>query len=51
MTTRGMGEKEIKKIAEFIDKVLTNTQDAKAIEMIREEVKEMLKAFPLYEIN
>ncbi len=48
MTTRGMKEKEMKKIAELIDRVVTNISDTKVIEAVKKEVKEMLKVFPLY---
>ncbi|MFH0840120.1 MAG: serine hydroxymethyltransferase [Candidatus Omnitrophota bacterium] len=50
MTTRGMKEKEMKKIAELIDRVITNISDGKIIESVKNEVKEMLKSFPLYKI-
>ena len=50
MTTRGMAEKDMDKIASLIDKVLTNAGNAKAIDSVRKEVEEMLKSFPLYEI-
>ncbi len=50
MTTRGMAENDMRKIARLIDKVLTNAQDAKVIGSVRKEVEEMLKSFPLYEI-
>ena len=49
-STRGMGEGEMRKIAGLIDRVLTNTTDAKAIGSVKNEVKEMLKNFPLYKI-
>ena len=51
MTTRGMGEGEMKKIAEFIDTVLSRASDAGAIESVKGRVKEMLKSFPLYKIG
>ncbi|MBU4377066.1 MAG: serine hydroxymethyltransferase [Candidatus Omnitrophica bacterium] len=50
MTTRGMKEKEMKNIAELIDKVVANISDGKIIESVKNEVKEMLKAFPLYKV-
>ena len=49
-TTRGMGESEMKKIAELIDKVLTNASNVKVIESVKKEVNDMLKKFPLYKI-
>lgn len=50
-TTRGMGGSEMKKIAELIDKVLTNTTDAKRVDSAKKQVKEMLNSFPLYKID
>lgn len=50
MTTRGMAEDEMRKIARLIDRVLMNAKDPKVIDSVRSEVKDMLKKFPLYEI-
>jgi len=50
VTTRGMGENEMRKVAQLIDKVLTNKSDSKVIDSVRREVKDMLKNFPLYKI-
>ena len=47
-TTRGMKEEEMAKVADFIDKALNACNDDKMLESIRKEVKEFLKAFPLY---
>jgi glycine hydroxymethyltransferase len=51
VTTRGMGEDEMRRIAELIDKVLINKSDSKVIDTVRGEVKKMLKKFPLYKID
>ncbi len=51
VTTRNMGAAEMKRIAELIDKVLTNSSDTKIIESVRREVKDMLKTFPLYDFD
>jgi glycine hydroxymethyltransferase len=48
VTTRGMKENEMKKIAQFIDKVLTNPGDEKNIGQVRKEVNALVKKFPLY---
>jgi glycine hydroxymethyltransferase len=48
ITTRGMGESEMAKVAEFMDEALKAAEDDKKLEVIREEVREFLKAFPLY---
>lgn len=50
MTTRGMREKEMNKIAEFIDKVISNISDERVANNVKNEVKEMLKTFPLYRV-
>ncbi len=48
VTTRGMKEPQMKKIAQLIDKVLTNPGDEKNISQIRKEVSALVKKFPLY---
>jgi glycine hydroxymethyltransferase len=47
-TTRGMKEKEMEKIAEFIDMAIESCEDERRLTAIREEVKEFLQDFPLY---
>jgi glycine hydroxymethyltransferase len=49
ITTRGMKESDMIKIAEFIDKAILSREDEKELVKIHEEVKEFLKAFPLYD--
>lgn len=49
LTTRGMKESEMKHIASLIVKVLKNPDDEYIKEKVKEEVKELYKAFPLYE--
>ncbi len=49
MTTRGMKENEMKKIAELIDRVLTNASDS-VIDAVKKEVGDMLTVFPLYKV-
>ncbi len=48
ITTRGLKDAEMKKIAEWIDTAIMNWQDDEKLKKIREEVKEMTKKFPLY---
>ncbi|MEO0075312.1 MAG: serine hydroxymethyltransferase, partial [candidate division WOR-3 bacterium] len=48
LTTRGMKELEMKKIARLIDKVLTNINDSKVYSEVKAEVKELTETFPLY---
>ncbi|MGD2279209.1 MAG: serine hydroxymethyltransferase [Candidatus Omnitrophota bacterium] len=47
-TTRGMDEKAMIKVAGFIDTALKSCGDDKKLGVIREEVREFLKDFPLY---
>ncbi len=48
VTTRGMKEKEMVKIASFIDQALRNMNDEEKLCQIRKEVLELTKEFPLY---
>ncbi|WP_461831739.1 serine hydroxymethyltransferase [Aquifex sp.] len=48
LTTRGMKEEEMRKIAKWISRVLHNMDDENLISKIRGEVRELCEAFPLY---
>lgn len=48
ITSRGMGEKESRAIAELIVKALENYQNETILEEVRREVKALADAFPLY---
>ena len=48
VTTRGMKEPAMKRIARLIDKALSNPNDEKNIQGVRIEVTALVKAFPLY---
>lgn len=48
LTTRGMQEAEMKKIAEWIGLVLRNTDDTQLKNKIKMEVKELCQSFPIY---
>jgi len=48
VTTRSMGPDEMRLIALFISKILTNWGDEKMIVQIRSQVKELCDRFPLY---
>ncbi len=48
VTTRGMKETEMVKIAELITKVLENINNEAVIEEVKKEVHELGKKFPLY---
>lgn len=48
LTTRGMKESEMKKIAIWIARVLKNPQDISLHQQIKAEVKELCQSFPIY---
>jgi len=48
VTTRGMGEEEMRYIAELIDRVLTNLGNQSVYAAVRAEVAELCRRFPLY---
>ena len=48
LTTRGMKEPEMERIADMMCRVLENVEDERAIENVRRETKSLCEAFPLY---
>ncbi|MBN1897172.1 MAG: serine hydroxymethyltransferase [Spirochaetes bacterium] len=48
VTTRGMKEKEMEMIADFMNNAIENSTDDKILARINKQVKEMCDAFPLY---
>ena len=48
ITTRGIKEKDVEKIAEFIDKGLSNKDNPEELKIIKEKVLEFTRKFPLY---
>ena len=48
ITTRGMKEDEMREIARLIHRVLTNVDDEQVIADVKDKVKELCRAFPLY---
>ncbi len=48
VTTRGMKEKEMETIAEFISKALNQVGDDRALASIGDDVREFCRKFPLY---
>ncbi len=48
VTTRGMKESEMKQIAEWISKIISNPTDASLRAKIKQEVEGLCKQFPLY---
>jgi len=49
ITSRGMKEKHLPVIVNFIDEVLMNHEDEKVIAKVKKEVNMFMKQFPLYE--
>ena len=50
VTTRGMREGEMRRIAELIERVLAAVDDQEVINSVRSEVRELAGAFPLYPV-
>jgi len=48
LTTRGMKEAEMRRIAAMIDRALKAPEDERALAVLEEEVAELASAFPLY---
>jgi glycine hydroxymethyltransferase len=48
LTSRGMGEEEMRRIARWISRVVQSPDDPGVIETVREEVRELCRGFPLY---
>jgi glycine hydroxymethyltransferase len=48
LTTRGMKEREMQQVGQWIAQALNNRNDASELSRIRREVLELADAFPLY---
>jgi glycine hydroxymethyltransferase len=48
MTTRGVKEKDMEKIVEFIDEVLMNNENETRLKAVKKKVNAMMNKFPLY---
>ncbi len=48
ITTRGAKEDLMDKIANYIDRVLTNADDPETIKAVRQEVNEMMNEYPMF---
>lgn len=48
VTTRGLMEEDMPKIADLIDRVITHTENESVISKVKEEVNAWMKEFPLY---
>jgi glycine hydroxymethyltransferase len=50
VTTRGFKESEMRRVAELIDKVLSHATDEQVARAVRDDVRELTAAFPLYPV-
>ncbi len=48
VTTRGLTEDHMDAVVDFIDRVITNSEDEASIEKVKGEVNEMMSSFPLF---
>ncbi len=48
LTTRGMGEAEMDLVADLIARVLASPEDSRVLAMIKDEVEQLCRKFPLY---
>jgi glycine hydroxymethyltransferase len=48
ITTRGLKEKHMEKIVDYIDTVLTNPEDEAVLKKVRKKIHEMMEEHPLY---
>lgn len=49
VTTRGLEEPQMKQIAQMMDEVLNDINNEKTIKKIKEQVRQLMKKYPLYE--
>ncbi|MBS1196977.1 MAG: serine hydroxymethyltransferase [Proteobacteria bacterium] len=47
MTTRGFGEKEFRRIAEWIDRIIVSRLDEKTIDQVATEVRDLCMGYPM----
>lgn len=48
ITSRGLQEKDMQVIVDFIDKVILNPNNESVIDTVKKEINEWMKSFPLY---
>ncbi len=48
ITTRGMLENDMQTVVDFVDKILMNIDDKDILHSTGHDVKDFMKAFPLY---
>lgn len=49
VTSRGMKEKDVQQVAEWIDRIIQDVENESLINKVKAEVNEYMKQFPLYE--
>jgi glycine hydroxymethyltransferase len=47
LTTRGLKERDLEQVAEYIDRALLNKDDAAALKKLRDEVASFAAKFPM----
>lgn len=48
ITTRGLKEKDVMELTQYIDEVLSNSDDEKVINAVGKKVSALCKKFPMY---
>jgi len=48
ITTRGLTEEHMDAVVDFIDRIITNSEDETSIEKVKGEVNQMMSSFPLF---
>jgi glycine hydroxymethyltransferase len=48
ITTRGFQETECRQVVEWIDRVLCNPEDERTIKLVKREINQFMRSFPLY---
>ncbi len=49
VTTRGLGEEDMKQIVSYIDEVLRNPEDEQNIQAIKQKINEWMRQYPLFQ--
>lgn len=51
VTTRGVGEAEIVKMVDWIDRVITNKEDDNVVDEVKKEINTMMNEYPLFSVK
>ena len=49
LTTRGMGETEMRQVVQWIDKAIRNSENDECLNRVRSDVEALCLNFPIYE--